>query len=157
MKSSKKFFPLLVSLFLVALTIPVSLWLVLRGGGEIRSKAAVSNSETICAKPGEYCRPCCYGAECVENRCVFKPTPTEKPIPVPTKTPCNERCNPTINPPVNCKEELICWTTSKRLGAWGVCRNPECPDSPDCICGISPKPTPTPTLEPTPPPFQSHN
>ena len=160
MRSYKQFLPLLIVLFLVVLTVPASLWLVLRERGEIRSRAAsegetASKSEMICAKPGKYCRPCCPGAECIGNRCVLvTPTSTPKPTPTPTKLPldlCNRGCNLTTNPPVNCEGGLICWPTSKYLGAWGVCRNPSCPESPTCVC-VSPMPKPTPTLRPTPTP-----
>ncbi len=56
---------------------------------------------------------------------------------------CNSSCNYSINPPVGCISGLSCIPNQPNLaGGSGVCRNPRCPDQPNCICTITPTPTP---------------
>jgi len=79
------------------------------------------------------------------------PTPTLTPTPTPHLVGCNQPCNPTIYPPVNCQPGLTCWVSSPtpKLGAWGVCRHPNCLEEKNCVCK---KPTPVPTRQLTPTP-----
>lgn len=64
-------------------------------------------------------------------------TPTTSPTPAPSGAP--NTCGGTCGSNSNCASGLICYN--------GLCRNPSCTSSTNCVCGTS-APTPTPPTLP---------
>lgn len=50
------------------------------------------------------------------------------------KGACGATCNYSVYPARECNPGLKCITSSKLLGASGICRNPQCIESDNCQC-----------------------
>ncbi len=86
----------------------------------------------------------CVNPSCASNSNCVCATPTPTPTP---GTP--NACGGTCGSDTNCQSGMVCYITS---GTTGVCRNPSCLTSTNCVCG-TPTPTPIALATPTPTPI----
>jgi hypothetical protein len=97
---------------------------------------------------------------CPSNNCIFwitvnsisiTPSPSLSPTPTTSKTPrlCNQACNDSTG--YSCQTGLVCLSLKDPDDVFRThCRNPQCRDSEDCQCQVSPTPTPLLSLTPSP-------
>jgi len=92
--------------------------------------------------------PSAWGGDCSSRICV--PTPTTLPSPTPTRwmaptltatPPVTRDCNQPCNSVYPCKTGLSC----EYINGASHCRNLDCKEDTDCLCGTQPSPRPTAT------------
>lgn len=100
-----------------------------------------TSADSLCNKAGRtefcgtknFCCPVVGGKWTTDMSKCPVPTPTVTPTPTIIPKSCNHVCANNFDCPVS----YICNA--------GVCRNPSCVSSTDCVCTFTPKPTPTAT------------